>query len=362
MPSVRSVINFDRVIGVDMRESSNAKWRLMASVSWTSLQSLVLGQVISVLITGTGVFSSLLAAEGINMPVTQSSLNYVLLCGLFLSVLPKLLREGLSAPIWIYVLWAVCDVEANFIVVEAYQYTSIASVMLLDCFAIPCTMVLSCILLKGRYTPVHIGACCICFVGISLTVWSDVISRTNKSSSHGPSWVGDVMVLCGAGMYGLSNVLQEMLLKRGCTVREALGVLGVLGTILSTVQALSTERLRFEEVAWNASKVVHMLGFQLCLFGMYLLTSLFLSVADAALFNLSMLTSDIYSVAWAWAVMHHRPTWLYGAAFATTVSGLIVYHTQPSPVLADNLRIVGGSSHPSSPLLENDPEKPSDSI
>lgn len=300
---------------------------------------MLLGQVISVLITGTGVFSTLLAGEGVNLPVTQSSLNYVLLCGIFLSVLPRLLREGLSAPIWVYILWAICDVEANYLVVEAYQYTSIASVMLLDCFGIPSSMVLTYILMKGHYTVWHIVACCVCFMGIGLTVLSDIISRPDSPSSQGPSWVGDIMVLCGAGMYGLSNVLQEKLLKHGCTVREALGVLGVFGTLLSVIQACSLEWTRFVDVTWTSPMVLHMFGFQMCLFGMYVLTSLFLSVADAALFNLSLLTSDIYSVAWAWAVQHEQPHWLYGAAFVTTMSGLAVYHTQPPPFSAESLGV-----------------------
>ena len=49
-----------------------------------------------------------------------------------------------------YVLAAVLDCEANFLVLEAYNYTSITSVMLLDCFTIPCAMVLSAIFLNYR--------------------------------------------------------------------------------------------------------------------------------------------------------------------------------------------------------------------
>lgn len=44
---------------------------------------------------------------------------------------------------YIYLLLAFLDVEANFLVTKAYQYTSITSVTLLDCFTIPAVMVLS---------------------------------------------------------------------------------------------------------------------------------------------------------------------------------------------------------------------------
>ena len=35
------------------------------------------------------------------------------------------------------------DVEANFLIVKAYEYTTITSVTLLDCFTVPCVVVLS---------------------------------------------------------------------------------------------------------------------------------------------------------------------------------------------------------------------------
>lgn len=44
---------------------------------------------------------------------------------------------------WRYALLSIADVEANYFVVLAYQYTSITSVMLIDCFTIPCVMLLS---------------------------------------------------------------------------------------------------------------------------------------------------------------------------------------------------------------------------
>ena len=39
------------------------------------------------------------------------------------------------------------DVEANFLVVKAYEFTTITSVTLLDCFTVPCVVVLSAIFL-----------------------------------------------------------------------------------------------------------------------------------------------------------------------------------------------------------------------
>mmetsp|Transcript_15889 Transcript_15889/g.32240 ORF Transcript_15889/g.32240 Transcript_15889/m.32240 type:complete len:370 (+) Transcript_15889:77-1186(+) len=307
------------------------------------LVAFVLGQIISVLITGTGAFSSLLAADGIDIPVTQSSLNYILLCLHLPWVARTIRREGLAAPAWRYAVWAACDVEANFFVVWAYQYTSIASVMLLDCFAIPCSMVLSRVLMGSEYTRGHVASCLICVAGLMLTVTSDVVSGKVGTSPKGPAWYGDLLVICGAALYGLSNVLQESLLKGGGRRCETLGMLGFWGTLLSCLQAALLERSTLLECTWSAEKILWLLGFQLCLFFMYVLTSAFLMRADAALFNLSLLTSDLYSVIFSWRVQHGTVTWMYSAAFITTLSGLALYHTQP-PVAPQRSVALGGQA------------------
>ena len=107
---------------------------------------------------------------------------------------------------------------------------------------------------------------------------------------------GDIMVLCSACMYAFSNVLQEKLIERGCTVKEALDILGAFGTLFSVMQTCSLEWRRFVDVTKTSLMALHTLGFQMRLFGMHVLTSFFISVGDAE--NLSLLTSDTYGVAW----------------------------------------------------------------
>lgn len=287
--------------------------------------------MISALITGTGVFSTRLANGGVDLPIVQSSLNYVLLCGFLLRALPRARRRGsLAVPWWRYALWALCDVEGNYLVVSAYQLTSITSVSLLDCFAIPCAMVFSRLLLGSRHALVHVVACLVCLAGLALTVLSDAVGRGGAGAApRGPAWLGDAMVITGATLYGLSNVLQEGLLKGGTSRPEALGMLGLFGTAVCAVQAAALEGDALLQTTWHAGRVLDLVGFQLCLFGMYVLTSIFLGMADATVFNMSLLTSDFYSVAFAWLVQGQRPTWLYAAAFATTMSGLVLYYSKP---------------------------------
>ena len=45
---------------------------------------------------------------------------------------------------------ALMDVEANYLLVSAYRYTSLTSVTLLDCFSIPLSVALTGLLLGAR--------------------------------------------------------------------------------------------------------------------------------------------------------------------------------------------------------------------
>jgi hypothetical protein len=87
-----------------------------------AVKAVLSGQVVSLLVTGTGVCSQLLAQKyGVNAPATQSFLNYVLLAivyGIFLFAIKR--RENsvihtFKTKSHIYLPLAIIDVEANYL-------------------------------------------------------------------------------------------------------------------------------------------------------------------------------------------------------------------------------------------------------
>jgi solute carrier family 35 protein F1/2 len=115
----------------------------------------VTGSTIALLIAGTGVSSSFLVEWGVSVPTTQSALNYALLSVTYLGY--RAATRGwrsltrLRLAWWRYALLGTLDVEANFLIVLAYRYTSITSVMLIDAWTIPCVMALSWWFLGARF-------------------------------------------------------------------------------------------------------------------------------------------------------------------------------------------------------------------
>jgi solute carrier family 35 protein F1/2 len=67
----------------------------------------------------------------------------------------------------------------------------------------------------------------------------------------------------------------------------------------------------------------------------YVGTAYFLRVSEATFFNLSLLTGDLWSVAFLVAAQHILPKPLFFIALILKVVGFLVYETALSPVLED---------------------------
>lgn len=68
-------------------------------------------------------------------------------------------------------------------VVKAYQYTSLTSVMLLDCWTIPSVIFLTWMFLKTQYRSKKLFGVAVCAAGLVMVVFSDV-----HASDHGGNW------------------------------------------------------------------------------------------------------------------------------------------------------------------------------
>lgn len=317
--------------------------------------SLVLGQLLALLVTGTGITSSLLARQGVNMPTTQSLINYGLLS---LYLIPLWRREGsrglgalLRLKWWVYALLALCDVEANFLVVLAYQYTSLSSVMLLDCFSIPCVMLLGRWILHHTFRWPQYAGVVACVVGVVALVLSDWLQGARRvflvlrvvsprgagawiavghNSTTGSMLLGDGLVLGGSVLYAVSNTGQELQVARLGSKLEYLALLGTFGLPISAVQSAALDHSAWVQTTWTPQSVGLMIGFALCLFLMYSLVPLLLELAGATFLNLSLLTSDVLAVVAGIFLFHYVPSLFYLLSSLLIVAGLLLWNVDPT--------------------------------
>ncbi|XP_034614733.1 solute carrier family 35 member F2 [Trachemys scripta elegans] len=298
------------------------------------LKTLVLGQVLSLFICGTAVASQYLAEQyKVNTPMLQSFINYCLLLLVYTTTLAfrrgsDSLLQILKRKWWKYILLAVVDVEANYTIVKAYQYTTLTSVQLLDCFGIPVLMALSWFILRARYRLIHFIAVAVCLLGVGTMVGADILAgRQNSEGSD--VVVGDVLVLLGASLYAISNVSEEYIVKNLSRV-EFLGMVGLFGTIISGLQLAIVEHSDIAHIQWNWKIVLLFVAFALCMFGLYSFMPVVIKVTSATSVNLGILTADLYSLFFGLFLFGYKFSGLYLLSFGVIMVGFILYCSTPT--------------------------------
>eukprot|EP00117_Sycon_ciliatum_P027157 scpid66470/ scgid22123/ Solute carrier family 35 member F2 len=299
-----------------------------------------IGQLLSLFICGTGVTSQLLQTYNFAAPLTQLFTTYFLLGAIFSTSLmyrkdSQELKEILRQRGWKYLVLSVIDVQANFAVVKAYQYTTLTSVQLLDGFSIPCVMLLSRFVLRSRFKLGHYIGVAVCVIGMATLIVTDYFHNYRDEGQDAKSKhsqiIGDLLCLLGAFLYATSNVCEEYLVKR-IDVSEFLGMLGFLASFVCGIQILALERSELSDVDWathGTSVGLLAIGFAIFQLLVYLVMPFAVRQSSAVTINLSLLTADLYSLLFGLFLFSYKFSGLYFLAFILILAGLITYTSFP---------------------------------
>ncbi|CAK6980661.1 solute carrier family 35 member F2-like [Scomber scombrus] len=307
-----------------------------------------MGQGLATLICGTAVSSQYLATNfHVNTPMLQSFLNYTLLCATYTTLLlcktgDENILQILKRRWWKYLLLGLVDVEANYTVVKAYQYTTLTSVQLLDCFVVPVLMVLSWWILKMRYRPVHYVAVCACLLGVGAMVGADLLSGRDQGSTSNVL-LGDALVLLSAALYAVSNVCQEYTVKNHSRV-EFLGMVGLFGTVISTIQMVILERNEVASIQWSWQIGLLFSGYALCMYSLYSFMPIVIRLSSATSVNLSLLTADLFSLFCGIFLFQYNFSGLYLVSLVVILIGFISFNAVPTTTADTDLATSSTSS------------------
>ncbi|XP_022960512.1 solute carrier family 35 member F2-like isoform X2 [Cucurbita moschata] len=135
---------------------------------------------------------------------------------------------------------------------------------------------------------------------------------------------GDALVIAAATLYAVTNVSEEFLVKNADRV-ELMAMLGTCGAIVSAIQIGIIERNELKSIRWTAGAAIPFAGFSVAMFMFYSLVPVLLQVSGSTMLNLSLLTSDMWSIVIRVIAYNEMVDWLYYLAFAVVVIGLIIY-------------------------------------
>ncbi|ETI53512.1 hypothetical protein F441_03563 [Phytophthora nicotianae CJ01A1] len=289
------------------------------------------GQAIMLLNVASGILSKYLTLENASLPTLQSTCLYVMLGVVYLAV--RFVRKTplVGVPWWFYVILAVVDVEGNYFAVKAYNYANYATLSLILNMTVPFVTLFCYLFLKTRYSIRHYVGALIALCGSIVIFVSDYTSSANGTSSREVR--GDMYALIAAAFYATSNVMIQAVVKtRNVDSNiEVLGFLGFWASIVSIIQVLILERSPIEAVDFTGRVYGYMAGYVCVLFVFYTITSVFLRWAESLMFNLSLLTGPIFTVAVSYLIFDEAVNKWYWLALALVYIGLICYSTAPAP-------------------------------
>ncbi|KAI8334058.1 solute carrier family 35 member SLC35F1/F2/F6 [Blakeslea trispora] len=297
---------------------------------------LLLGQLLSLCITGTNVVNTKLTNEyQFAASTTQSFLVYACLAIIYNSY--AIYKRGLKG--WLLQFWrrgifyfilGFIDVEGNYFVNKSFQYTSLLSAELLDCWSTPVCMALSFIFLKVRYRWVQYLGVFICLCGLGMLVGSDVM--TDKNYGAVDAVKGDLFCLLGATLYGFSNVGEEIMARKH-PLYEVIGMFSFFATFINLVQIFIFERDQWSQFA-NPGIAGMIVTYTICMLVLYSLAPVIFRMGSAVVYNISLLTSDFYGLIFGLGLFGYKVTILYPFAYIVVIIGILIYHVFPTPVPA----------------------------
>ncbi|KAG2175706.1 hypothetical protein INT43_001353 [Umbelopsis isabellina] len=325
------LVDYVKAPEIPPSEKKTWKERLMFLKDPKFLKVLLLGQFLSLCITGTNVTTTLLASN--SMPTTQTFLNYLIVAVVYNSI--AIYKRGFKG--WLLQFWrrglyyfvlGFIDVEGNYFVVKAYEYTSLLSAMLLDAWTTPVVMILSFFFLRARYRWLQYLGVFVALCGLGMLVASDVI--TGKNYAAADALKGDLFCILGATLYGLSNVGEEFMIRKHPHY-EVVGMLSFFATFINFVQLMILERNEFADFSKSSFSIGMMLIYTACMFCIYSLGPIMFRMAGAVVFNLSLLTSDFYGLIFGLGLFGYSVTFLYPIAYVVVIVGIAAYHFFPVP-------------------------------
>jgi len=263
----------------------------------------------------------------------------------------------LHAPAWAYFFMAIADVEGNYMVVRAFQYSSFSYNMVIDYLSVAVAMMLSWSFLNREYTSAHMIGATICILGAHLNAvesfrnWNED-EDFNKDDS--PSHFGALLAIVAAIMFGANLFLTEVFVRDMGGPVETLAMRGLFGAPLALLQSRVFERdaltaLFFatpstatngfseDHTCSHEATVTLLLSFVAMSTLRYVGISQFFSYSEVGLLSISFLTADMWLSLFSFVSDRIYLPW----SITSMILGIFLYQAGTSPIQEDSKKSAG---------------------
>jgi drug/metabolite transporter (DMT)-like permease len=277
---------------------------------------LLMWQIASFALCIVNLFNDRLAVKnGNTLPFLQLSIAYA-----FVLVSNGFRYEKSDLPWLKYLICSAFTWGGDVAVVYAFNTTSFTSALLLSTTVIIWVAPVSYVLLKRKISILQLVGILIGFGGIVVIFIAD-----EKGSSQ---WQGNVLATAAGVCYAFANVLQEDLVYKG-GVTVFLTRFSVVSVPLNIVLGGAIEWKAIGEYDWDGITFVYVFAYAILLAIWYAGSSFVMQFSNAVEMNVSILTSNFYSLAISILGFGQKANWLYLVGFFCIPAAIIVYALFP---------------------------------
>eukprot|EP00474_Spongospora_subterranea_P009451 CRZ09909.1 hypothetical protein [Spongospora subterranea] len=296
--------------------------------------TIICGQVISFIISGTNIFITLTHERNLNTEFFPNQIVYhvLLLIALIFSRRSFAFYRTLPAKMFfLYGVLGCVDFAANVAVLKSFQYTSAISVMVFSSTSTIFVMVFTIAIFGRRYNFLHGIGAFIVAIGIFLINYSRYLDEDTRGDV---GWMGMFLASMAAIGYAISNVVNEYVSRTESGYPfGALGAMGLSGSIISFIICQATPYgWRDRDMVLSASLecLLFIGGFVGCMVIFYVVVPVFIQQCGAVQLNLNIITADLIVLVFNLIHKEIAISWVYMSGFISVIVGMVVFNlTEP---------------------------------
>jgi drug/metabolite transporter (DMT)-like permease len=293
---------------MDVGECFARVQRLM-SHRWAVLAAWQIGSVI--LCAAATVVTYISNEYGASLPFLLVTITYSLL------LIGSVWFAPSSALSWFgFAVVSVLTIAGDYAGILAYSKTSMASALLLVTSVVFWVAPLAYFMFRRK---VSIGQ----GLAILLAICGSVIIFIDEGT-EGNSWVGDVLALGSALCYAVLTVAQEYLIHSD-SFRLYLFRFSVVAAPIAGVLAGAVEWKSIRDLQWGWRSTLLVLAYSLALAAYDCWVPFVMQFSDATTMNLSLLTSNFFSLGISVWLFGQKPRWLYLVGFFCVPLAIVIF-------------------------------------
>lgn len=273
---------------------------------------LIAWQVCSLFLCSIGTICSYLSIKyGCTIPLLMMSITYIILLCSSAWRVPKT-----DISWWRYLVVSVCAVSGDYTAIKAYDTTSFSSALIFITTVVFWVAPLAYFIFGRKINWIQFIAILISMCGSVCVFIAD--------GAEGSKWLGNVLALSSAILYAILTVLQELLVHND-SLHLYLFRFSTGAAPIAAILSGSLEWKVMRDYNWTIESASLIVVYSILLAASDFMSPFVMQYSDATTMNISMLTSNFYSLAISILAFGQKASWLYLVGFFCVPIAIVIF-------------------------------------